>query len=418
MRAERTPALLMLFALANVANAAPVPPAAPPAECPRPEVLCVGAGAEYERIQPAVDAVQPGQTVLVLDGEYAGFRVRNGGTPEAPISIVAAGEAARITSAEPGSGDGIYIEDSSFLLLEGFVVEGAPAYGIGAHDALPDRPMRGLVVRNNVVRRSASTNIYLSQVADSIVEGNVAIGSLDSHGIYLANAGSDNTVLRGNNCYGNAVNGIHFNGDQADTGDGLQWLLTVEGNVIHGNGANGLNMDGVQYTTVRNNLVFDNGRHGLRAYAIDGADGPRLMTVVNNTFAGNGGWSIKFTQDGGRHTVFNNVLMSRSGSLAVASRELVADRNVALDAFSVDGERTVLRLAQWQAAGFGSNTRLAEPDQVFVAPGDSDYRLGSGSPALDAGVFILNGQLAPTIDLIGRERPSGGAYDIGAFEGS
>ncbi len=278
--------------------------------------------------------------------------------------------------------------------------------------------MRGLLIRNNTVRGSGSTNIYMSQVADSIIEGNIASGSLESHGIYLANGGSDNTVLRGNNCYGNAINGIHFNGDQAETGDGLQWLLTVEGNVVHANGANGLNMDGVQYSSISNNLVFDNRGHGLRAYAIDGADGPRLLTVVNNTFEGNGGWSIKLTQDGGHHIVFNNILLSRSGSLAVENTKLTADRNLAADSFSMDGERSVVRLRQWQAAGLGPSTRLVSPDQVFVAPGNADYRLRPGSPALDAGVFILNGQLAPRIDLTGRERPAGDAHDVGALEGA
>ncbi len=53
-------------------------------------------------------------------------------------------------------------------------------------------------------------------------------------------------------------------------------------------------------------------------------------------------------------------------------------------------------------------------DPLFQNAGGGDYRLQSGSPAIDAGV----GTVAPTVvrDFVGRPRPQGSAYDIGAFE--
>ncbi len=391
--------------------------------CGRRDVVCVddtpGPGQEVSSIQLAVDGAGPGFTVLVFDGEYDGFRIRHGGAPGSPLRIAAVGRSAIVVGDEPVEGeDSIYIQNASYVTLEGLVIErrGRWGYGIGAHDALPTDPMRGLVIRNNVVSGAGSTNIYLSQVADSVIEGNVAHGSLDSHGIYLANAGSDNTVLRGNNCYDNAVNGIHFNGDQAETGDGLQSGLLVEGNIIHHNRANGLNMDGVQHSVVRNNLVFANGRHGLRAYAIDAADGPRQLAIINNTFVGNANWAVKLTEDGGRHTVFNNILLSAEGSLVADHPLLTSDHNIVVDGFSIDGERTVMGLARWQAAGFDRHSRVASASELFRAPGRDDFRLAPRSPAIDFGVFILAGQLAPEVDLAGQERPQASVYDAGAFE--
>jgi len=393
-----------------VATAVSSPSAAgPQASCADPRVHCVGTDAtfEYHDIQHAVDAAGPGHVVWVSAGEYAGFRVRRGGTEERPLQIAAAAGVI-ISGTEPYGQESIYLEDVSWVVLEGFTVErdGLPGIGIGAHDARPERPMRGLVIRNNIVRDSGSTNIYLSQAADSVIEGNVASGSRASHGIYLANAGSDDTVLRGNNCYGNAKNGIHFNGDLASTGDGLQRGLTIEGNVLHDNRANGLNLDGVQASVVRNNLVFGNGRHALRAYAIDGAAGPEGLTIVNNTFAGNGGWAVKLSQDGGGHTLFNNILLSAAGSLVVGNPEFASDHNLAPGPFSIDAERTVLSLKNWQRLGFDRASLSGSAETLFVGAMGGDYRLAVGSPAAVAGVISFNAVAAPGSDLTGAPRPA------------
>jgi hypothetical protein len=42
----------------------------------------------------------------------------------------------------------------------------------------------------------------------------------------------------------------------------------------------------------------------------------------------------------------------------------------------------------------------------------TNYRLGNGSPAIDAGLTIPS----LTVDLAGVSRPQGIGYDIGAFE--
>ena len=375
---------------------------------------------EYSSIQAAVNATRPGDTVLVHDGNYRGFAVYSGGTAASPVTIKAAGNGAVIDRPN-GNGEGVTINNTHYIIIEGFTVSGMPRAGIASHKASAAWPMRGVIIRRNTVRDSGSTNIYLSQTADSLVERNLASGSISSHGIYLANGGSDNTILHGNRCFGNAKNGIHFNGDSSMGGDGLHRGLIIENNILHGNTANGLDMDGVQDSLVRNNLIYDNGRNALRAFQIDGAAGPKNLKIINNTLlaAHDGGWALKMSQDLGGHTIFNNILLSdndSTGSISVTNSDFASNNNALSGRLSFDGETSVAGLNTWQAAGFDTGSFATTPAELFVSTASADYRLTAGAPAIDAGRAALNDVPAPLTDLVGAPRPQGLAFDLGAYE--
>jgi len=55
---------------------------------------------------------------------------------------------------------------------------------------------------------------------------------------------------------------------------------------------------------------------------------------------------------------------------------------------------------------------VATPAQLFVDPAHQNYQLKPGSPAIDAGVALLD---VPT-DILDVKRPQGVAYDIGSYE--
>lgn len=388
-------------------------------DCGRADTLCVGvvngSQQEFSTIQAAVNRSRAGDTVVVFPGDYAGFRIARSGTASRRI-VVSGQPGARITSSERRSDDGIYLRRSSFVTIRGFEIKADNMrYGIGGHDARAKKPMRGVEILDNVVVNARTSGIYMSHTADSLIAGNISSGAQKEHGIYLANAGSDNTILRGNTCYGNAINGIHFNGDARYGGDGVLTGLVVDGNVLFANAANGFDADGVRSSSFINNVVYDNGRHALRVFAIDAAAGPADLVIANNTFVDNRGWAIKLTQDDGGHTIFNNIMLSRSGSLAVDDPDFVADHNIG-KTYSLDGERTVIGRKEWQAAGHGAHSFRASRNKLFTKPNREDFTLKAGSPAIDAGVTILAGQGAPPLDVNGEQRPRGAAVDLGAYE--
>jgi len=356
--------------------------------------LHVGAGQPYSTIQSAADAVQPGDSIVVHDGTYTGFELATSGTAAAPITVRTQGN---VTINQPGrTGSGIRLTNVNYVSIDGFQIRDIsgsdPGGGISARGATATQPMQGLIVRNNTVVHCSKSGIYLSHVNSSLIEGNTISGSGVEHGIYLANAGSDNTTIRGNVVFDNTGAGIHFNGDASVGGDGIISGLQVENNVIYGNGQNGLNMDGVRDSLVQNNLVYGNGRHALRGYQIDAAAGPRNMKIIHNTFVAATGSSIKLTEDGGGgHVIFNNILLAdgADGPLFVQG-SFVAAANLQ------DGTSA--------AAG------------LFVNAAAGDYHLKAGSRAIDAGVSELSGVLAPLVDFEGTVRPQGAAPDQGADE--
>jgi hypothetical protein len=397
-------------------------------DCASATVHCVddtaGPTQEYATIQAAVDAAQAGDLVLVFDGSYAGFQVTAGGTAAAPLVIRASGTGAVVDRDGP-TGDGIRLENVSYVTVAGFSIRGVTDRGIAHRGATPEEPVHGLLIRGNTIEDSGTEGMYLSEVADSLIEGNTirragASGADLTHGIYLANAGSKGTTLRGNVISGSGTAGIHFNGDLSIGGDGIISGLTVENNVIFDNTQNGLNMDGVQDSVIRNNVIHGNGQNGIRAYAIDAAAGPKGLVIVNNTIhvPSGAGWCVRLTEDSATNVVFNNILINEdpdNGSIALDDTAGFASAsNAVVDGFTPDRDATYLTLAEWQALGYDAGSFVSTAAALFTSPATGDYTLLAGAPALGAGLASFAGHSAPATDLRGNARNA--PIDLGAYE--
>jgi nitrous oxidase accessory protein NosD len=397
-------------------------------DCAAANVRCVddtpGPTQEYATIQAAVDDARAGDLVLVFDGSYAGFQVTTSGGPGAPL-VVRAQASGAVIDADGPTGDGIRLENVSHVTIAGFHIVGVTDRGLAHRGATPEAPVHGLIIRGNTIQDSGTEGMYLSEVADSLVEGNTitgagASGADRTHGIYLANAGSKGTTLRGNVISGSGTAGIHFNGDLSVGGDGIISGLVVEENVIFDNGQNGLNLDGVQDSVIRNNVIHGNAENGIRAYAIDGAAGPKGLVIVNNTIhvPAGAGWCVRITEDGATNVVFNNILINEdadNGSIALdATAGFQSANNAVVDSFTPDRDDTYLTLAEWQALGYDSGSFVATAAALFTDAASGDYVTKAGAPAVGAGLLSFAGHAAPTTDIRGNARTA--PVDVGAYE--
>jgi hypothetical protein len=198
----------------------------------------------------------------------------------------------------------------------------------------------------------------------------------------------------------------------------------VEANTIYNNGLGGcagINMDGVTDTIVRNNLLYDNHATGIAIFQQDGAICSRDNRVLNNTILNHtdGRWAVTLSHTSCVNNVLlNNILFtahSFRGSIELPAEIIsgfVSDYNIVMDRFSIDDGNNVIGLAEWQALGYDNNSIIINLSQLFVDLGADDYHLAADSQAIDAGVTVPD----VPVDLDGRPRPAGSAFDIGAYE--
>lgn len=374
-------------------------------------------GSPWATIQHAAAQVQPGDTVLISPGVYAGgIVVETGGTASEPISFIASGPGV-VVEGSGGERDAFFIDQADYILVEGLTIQHADRAGMRISQS------HHVTVRASTFADNGTWGLFTDFSDYTVVEDSQAYGSVDEHGIYISNS-SDYPTIRRNTLHHNNGCGLHMNGDISMGGDGIISFGLVERNVIYENGyggGSGINMDGVTDTIVRNNLLYDNHASGISIYQIDGGSGSQDNRILNNTILmpADGRWAINIPNvaDTDNH-LFNNIAYNEHswrGAITIATPTLegfASDYNILVDRFSVDDGDTSLSFSEWQALGFDTHSLLASPAELFVNPSAGDYRLKPGSPAIDRGATLAE----VTEDLLGAPRPSGAAYDIGAYE--
>lgn len=376
----------------------------------------------WATLQHAADVVQSGDSVVVSSGEYVGFAVmEHGGTPGDPIVFSAVGQTVSIV--EPcayNDLDGINVENVSWVVVEGFTVNGMPRTGI--RSAVSDH----IFLRHNTCHANGRWGILTGFVENVVIEHNTCSGSMAEHGIYFSNS-SDDPIIRYNHCFDNHANGIHMNGDESMGGDGVISNAQVYGNVIHGNGVgggSGINCDGVVNSVIHDNLLYDNHASGISLYQIDGGAPSTGNKVYNNTIvnASDARWCINITEECSGNQLLNNILVNQHawrGSIVVAEDALagfVSDHNLFTARLSPDGDATIMTLAAWQALGYDAHSMEAPALNTFLADAvGGDFRASSASaPQVDAGTNAV--ATFVTMDLDQTKRPLGAGYDIGCYE--
>jgi hypothetical protein len=388
----------------------------------------------FKTIQHAADLVQPGDIVLVGQGNYAGFILGwvapTAGTAAAPITFKADPSApvgtVVINARNNKTAVGIDAEPGcDYINVDGFTIVGGTG-GIGHY------PNRGSGVKmtgqfdqvtNCIVHDiDYGFGIFCDNATGVLFQGNtvynISWGPAQSvglgHGIYVS-GNSTGAQVRSNLVHDNAYIGIHVNGEPD-----LVQNAVIENNIVYNNGQNALNCDGLQSSIVRNNLFYGYQNYGIVLYQI-GASGPSNNNViVNNTIVSavaGAGAALRILNGATGNTVLNNILLGSDGNACRISSDslpgLVSDYNVVSAKFQSEDTGATQTLAQWRTqTSHDTHSFTATAASLFVSVSGSDYHLSSTSPAIDAGTATD----APPTDLEVHNRPQGNGYDIGCYE--
>ncbi len=358
--------------------------------------LCVGPGQAYTTIQAAANVAVAGDTVLVFDGTYAGFASVNAGTASAPIIFKANDSKVIVNSSGDSNGDCINIENTNYVVVDGFTVTGCARAGIRSATTT------GVIIRNNVITNSAQWGIFTGFTPQIQILNNNVSGTAVQHGIYVSNSDvtNDNPIISGNVSFGNAGNGIQVNGDCTTLDangytDGVISGAIVQNNVVYNNQQKGFSLISVQNSTIQNNISYNNGSAGAAAgihLAEQGTctnDPSSNNIVVNNTLVEPNMAAIRITT-GTNNIVFNNI--------AVSSSPIVDESG---GPNSIDTT---------------SNIETSSSTGLFVNAASNNYQLVAGSAAVGSGKATYAGASAPTTDFAGNARPQSGRWDSGAYE--
>jgi hypothetical protein len=236
-------------------------------------------------------------------------------------------------------------------------------------------------VHHNNVRHMTAGGIYVDGWKAGS-NGTPTLNHIDIYNNYVSDGGGiivgceqSVGVVEYINIYNNLVVNAWFSGIQvrAGWGDGLRKNITIYNNTIYGaSPAGGNGGAGIFVTT--NNLGSNNG------------DAP---VIIRNNIS-----MFYLTGWVGQITAATSTIASKIS----ASNNLVSGNMKCSDQYP-------------NCVEVGSRIS-APPVNVFINPGDFDLKLKSGSTAIDKGhtIGIMN------TDFDGTLRPSGSAYDIGAYE--
>ena len=240
------------------------------------------------------------------------------------------------------------------------------------------------------------------------------------HGVYFGSSHVEvgwNVIRDGKTC-----RALQFH----DTGGPNEFDLHVHDNLIHGTVCDGINFATVDPSQgpveAYNNVIYAVGQgpdpvDGSSDYAgiyvagttEAGTPGGGTVLAYNNTLYDCGSWTQSSSAG-----AFNNGGANPSLTLELTDNIVVAaspgESYFAEDASSglITGTNNLFYGAGAPPAGLAKSVGA---DPAFAAPGSGDFHLKAGSPAIGAGPAT-----AAATDYDGDPRPSGGPFDLGAYE--
>ncbi len=291
-------------------------------------ILNVGIEEDYGTIQDAVYAAQPGDTILVSDGDYEEavdvytedlvIRSVNGAvytgvfggsghsfTVSAPgvviegFTITSDGGAGIYATTESGGQlavvnnticdnyeEGIYIEEANEadIAIYGNNISGSDSAAINIESA----GNSSIEIRDNIVTGNYGEAVYFDYCYDSTVTiANNSLSENDYYGIYFYDVSATVLDITDNNITNNDDDGIcieYINDDDDETHSGGS-TVTIEGNTVAYNDCEGIYIDEMNDTglSINDNTIYGNSCEGIYLdYLYNG----NIVNIEGNTIYG------------------------------------------------------------------------------------------------------------------------------------
>lgn len=193
---------------------------------------------------------------------------------------------------------------------------------------------------------------------------------------------SDETLIDGFTIVGAADAGIVIKSSGRDGSDRFE----IRNCVILRNPGDGIRIQDSADVLIFNNLVYNNSGIGIRiGGTVNGSPGAQ---IINNTVYGNGGRGIEIGTSRAASPaarVVNNIVQDNSRLLAVSDNIKVETSPASYTGYSGNFNLVFpgIYVPSGQIVIRGAND--LNVDARFVAPVNENFRLQSGSPAIDAG---------------------------------
>ena len=348
------------------------------------------ASSPFATLQHSMMSLKPGDTLDVESGTYTGFIAGWDSTPAStgdpygtidgtagnPITIQAAPNASPgsviISSRNSETAVGIDLEPGcNYITISGFTIQNGN--GSITKEGIKVTGNNDSII-NNTVTGVGGFGIFTDNANNVLIQGNTVSGTTGSgdsgHGIYVSGTTSG-AVIQGNIIDNNGSGGMNINGDASEGGTKLVTNALIEDNQIYNNGGNGINADGLQSSTIKNNLIYNYASYGICLYQID-AGGPSINNViVNNTIdsgtsTGTDG-AIRILDSSTGNTILNNILLDGSTiAYRIAADSIsgtVSNYNIIPSGAQVQSDDTGAEepFSQWQSSTGQDNNSFPLP---------------------------------------------------------
>lgn len=404
----------------------------------------------WKTLAHATATLAAGETAQVTAGSYGetDLMFATSGTLDQPIALVAGpGGAVVVDGTGLDSALGGLAIDQDHIVVEGLTFQGH-AHGIGTYHPDPTRLIRGVVLRDLVVRDNAYDGMHLSNARDFAVVNVEATGNRGD-GIAILGSGDSTYASHG------IVSGVFIHDNLADASHGLSinqaHSIAVCDSEARDNGSHGFDVsDWPKYGAISHQILFEGNRssgHRDQAGFSVNSDSHGVV-FLRNVATDNEEGFYGYEGCAGTQWLHNVAVRNKNAFRVVdapgrrvdtASTSLVFQNNISFDNHWAGTEfaKPALEIQSGAYTVFIAHNALVPHELAstsvridgvdhgvddlealgdgnlglppgFVDAEAGDFTLAADSPMLDAGVEVsVDGVLEPW---------SGTAPDLGAFE--